>query len=320
MDIFFIHKIISWISAAYDNRTVTANSGSVAPSTSSPHTGMPTFKKILQGVFVIMLMILVFGEYTLYVGGFILACGVAYIIYKLFIWIAPSWGPWLLKYMLLSIVVSTWIFMFMQLFTFTPLNYTLILIPTMYLLFSTIYILAKQNLVDSFTSNLYTYGLIVFMYIIAIFVTKTPVYVLITTLISSFIMRNQIQYMSYIPYLLLFSMILMIIASLIVVISISIYISTYTSKTGEPPTLSGLYENYYENYMSSMKTFVTCGILMTLAYKTYETNMKIDDKTKMQPWFSWILTNVSGFIMAATVSTELFNSANFIDISRNLII
>lgn len=265
-------------------------------------------------------MILVLGEYTLYVGGFILACGVAYLSYKLFIWIAPSWGPWLLKYILLSLVISSWIYMFMQLFTYAPLNYSLIYIPIMYLLFSTIYILAKQNMVDKFTSNLFNYGLIGLMYIIAIFIAKTPVYVLLVTLISSFIMRNQVQYMSYIPYLLLFSMILMIIASLIVVISISIYISTYTAKTGEPPTLSGLYENYYENYTSSMKTFITCVILMTLAYNTYETNMKTDDNTKRQPWFSWLLTNVAGFMMAATASTELFNSANFIDISRNMII
>lgn len=111
---------------------------------------------------------------------------------------------------------------------------------------------------------------------------------------------------------------LMIIASLIVVISINIYISKYTSKTGDAPTISGLYESYYENYTSSMKLFVTCGIIMTLSYKTYEANMRSDENTNHKPWLSWIFTNVFGFVMIATASNELFNSAKFIDISRNL--
>ena len=114
----------------------------------------------------------------------------------------------------------------------------------------------------------------------------------------------------------------MIISSLIVLISYNLYITEYTKKTGEQPVLSGSYASYYDNYTTSMKLFATSGILMTLAYNTYiaKSTDAAQDSSKRKPWISWFVTNLFAAITVTISSTELFNSAKFIDISRGMVI
>jgi hypothetical protein len=170
--------------------------------------------------------------------------------------------------------------------------------------------------------NMYTYGLATASLLVAALVMRTPAYVMGASVFSAGLLRNSAQYMSYIPYILLISAILMIISSLIVLISYNLFITDYTKKTGEPPVLSGSYANYYDNYTTSMKSFATSSILMTLAYNTYITKSTdaAQDASNRKPWISWLFTNIFAAITLTISSTELFNSAKFIDISRSLVI
>jgi hypothetical protein len=320
MDIFFIHSLLTWINTLYDERTGSQSLDTSAPV--QPTSWLSIFKKILYGIFAIIMTTLVFPANAYYIFGFIIGCVVLYSLYRLLLWIAPSWGPSIIKYAMDGIILSGWVYMFMNLFAFTPTNYALILIPVMYLIFSVIYILAKQFMRTGDEFNMYTYGLATASLLVATLVMRTPVYVMIASTFSAWLLRNSTQYMSYIPYVILISAILMIISSLIVLISYNLYINEYTKKTGTSPVLSGSYASYYDNYTISMKSFVTSSILMTLAYNTYITKSTdaAQDSSKRKPWISWFATNLFAAITVVISSTELFNSAKFIDISRSLVI
>ena len=323
MDIFFIHSLITWINTLYDERTGSQPLDTSAPApAASPTSWLSIFKKILYGIFAIIMTTIAFPANAHYIFGFIIGSVVLYSLYRLFLWVAPSWGPSILKYAMDAIILSGWVYMFMNIFAFTPKNYALILIPVMYLLFSVIYILTKQFMRTSDEFNIYTYGLASASLLVAALVMRTPVYVMIASVFSAGLLRNSSQYMSYIPYIILISAILMIISSLIVLISYNLFIADYTKKTGTPPVLSGSYANYYDNYTTSMKLFATSSILMTLAYNTYITKSTdaAQDSSKRKPWFSWLVTNLFAAITITISSTELFNSTKFIDISRSSVI
>lgn len=170
--------------------------------------------------------------------------------------------------------------------------------------------------------NMYTYGLAIASLLVAILVMRAPIYLMFASTFSAWLLQNSAQSMSYIHYIILISAILMITSSLIVLISYNLYITEYTKKTGTPPVLSGSYATYYDNYNTSMKLFATSGILMTLAYNTYITKSTdaAQDSSKYKPWISWFITNMFAAITVTISSTELFNSAKFIEISRGLVI
>jgi hypothetical protein len=323
MDIFFIHSLITWINALYDERTSSQPLDASSPAPAAvPTTWLSIFKKILYGIFAIIMTTIAFPANAHYIFGFIIGGVVLYSLYRLFLWIAPSWGPSILKCAMDAIILCGWVYMFMNIFAFTPKNYALILIPVMYLIFSVLYILTKQFMRTSDEFNMYTYGLAIASLLVAALVMRSPEYVMGASAFSAWLLRNSAQYMSYIPYIILISSILMIISSLIVLISYNLFITEYTKKTGTPPVLSGLYASYYDNYTTSMKSFATSGILMTLAYNTYITKSTdaAQDSSKHKPWISWLVTNVFAAITIAISSTELFNSAKFIDISRSSVI
>jgi hypothetical protein len=321
MDIFFIHSLLTWINALYDERTGSQPlDTSAAPAERT--SWLSIFKKILYGIFAIIMTTITFPANAHYIFGFIIGCVVLYSLYRLLLWVAPSWGHSIIKYAMDAIILFGWVYMFMNIFAFTPTNYALILIPVMYLIFSVIYIFAKQFMRDSDEFNIYTYGLAIASLLVAVLVMRTPVYVMIASAFSAWLLRNSSQYMSYIPYIILVSSILMIISSLIVLISYNLYITEYTNKTGTSPVLSGSYASYYDNYTISMKSFAASSILMTLAYNTYITKSTdaAQESSKNKPWISWFATNLFAAITLTISSTELFNSAKFIDISRSLVI
>ena len=317
MDIFFIHSLLTWINALYDERTGSQPLDSNAPA--QPTSWLSIFKKILYGIFAIIMTTLIFPANAHYIFGFIIGSVVLYSLYRLFLWVAPSWGPSILKYAMNAIILCGWIYLFMNIFAFTQKNYALILIPVMYLIFSVIYILMKQFMQSSVEFNIYTYALAIASMLVAVLIMRTPEYLMVASGFSAWLLQNSAQPMSYIPYIILISAILMIISSLIVLISYNLYITEYTKKTGNSPVLSGSYASYYENYTTSMKLFATSGIIMTLAYNTYITKSTnvAQDSSKYKPWISWLVTNVFAAITVAISSTELFNSAKFIDISRS---
>jgi len=317
MDIFFIHSLLTWINALYDERTGSQPLDSNAPA--QPTSWLSIFKKILYGIFAIIMTTLIFPANAHYIFGFIIGSVVLYSLYRLFLWVAPSWGPSILKYAMNAIILCGWIYLFMNIFAFTQKNYALILIPVMYLIFSVIYILMKQFMQSSVEFNIYTYALAIASMLVAVLIMRTPEYLMVASGFSAWLLQNSVQPMSYIPYIILISAILMIISSLIVLISYNLYITEYTKKTGNSPVLSGSYASYYENYTTSMKLFATSGIIMTLAYNTYITKSTnvAQDSSKYKPWISWLVTNVFAAITVAISSTELFNSAKFIDISRS---
>ncbi len=321
MDIFFIHSLLTWINALYDERTGSQPlDTSAAPAERT--SWLSIFKKILYGIFAIIMTTITFPANAHYIFGFIIGCVVLYSLYRLLLWVAPSWGHSIIKYAMDAIILFGWVYMFMNIFAFTPTNYALILIPVMYLIFSVIYIFAKQFMRDSDEFNIYTYGLAIASLLVAVLVMRTPVYVMIASAFSAWLLRNSSQYMSYIPYIILVSSILMIISSLIVLISYNLYITEYTNKTGTSSVLSGSYASYYDNYTISMKSFAASSILMTLAYNTYITKSTdaAQESSKNKPWISWFATNLFAAITLTISSTELFNSAKFIDISRSLVI
>jgi len=317
MDIFFIHSLLTWINALYDERTGSQPFDSNAPA--QPTSWLSIFKKILYGIFAIIMTTLIFPANAHYIFGVIIGCVVLYSLYRALLWVAPSWGPSILKYAMNAIILCGWIYLFMNIFAFTQKNYALILIPVMYLIFSVIYILMKQFMQSSVEFNIYTYALAIASMLVAVLVMRTPEYLMVASGFSAWLLQNSAQPMSYIPYIILISAILMIISSLIVLISYNLYITEYTKKTGNSPVLSGSYASYYENYTTSMKLFATSGIIMTLAYNTYITKSTnvAQDSSKYKPWISWLVTNVFAAITVAISSTELFNSAKFIDISRS---
>ncbi len=317
MDIFFIHSLLTWINALYDERTGSQPLDSNAPA--QPTSWLSIFKKILYGIFAIIMTTLIFPANAHYIFGFIIGSVVLYSLYRLFLWVAPSWGPSILKYAMNAIILCGWIYLFMNIFAFTQKNYALILIPVMYLIFSVIYILMKQFMQSSVEFNIYTYALAIASMLVAVLIMRTPEYLMVASGFSAWLLQNSVQPMSYIPYIILISAILMIISSLIVLISYNLYITEYTKKTGNSPVLSGSYASYYENYTTSMKLFATSGIIMTLAYNAYITKSTnvAQDSSKYKPWISWLVTNVFAAITVAISSTELFNSAKFIDISRS---
>ncbi len=317
MDIFFIHSLLTWINALYDERTGSQPLDSNAPA--QPTSWLSIFKKILYGIFAIIMTTLIFPANAHYIFGFIIGSVVLYSLYRLFLWVAPSWGPSILKYAMNAIILCGWIYLFMNIFAFTQKNYALILIPVMYLIFSVIYILMKQFMQSSVEFNIYTYALAIASMLVAVLIMRTPEYLMVASGFSAWLLQNSVQPMSYIPYIILISAILMIISSLIVLISYNLYITEYTKKTGNSPVLSGSYASYYENYTTSMKLFATSGIIMTLAYNAYITKSTnvAQDSSKYKTWISWLVTNVFAAITVAISSTELFNSAKFIDISRS---
>jgi len=320
MDIFFIHSLLTWINALYDERTGSQPLDSNAPA--QPTSWLSIFKKILYGIFAIIMTTLIFPANAHYIFGFIIGSVVLYSLYRALLWVAPSWGPSILKYAMNAIILCGWIYLFMNIFAFTQKNYALILIPVMYLIFSVIYILMKQFMQSSVEFNIYTYALAIASMLVAVLIMRTPEYLMVASGFSAWLLQNSVQPMSYIPYIILISAILMIISSLIVLISYNLYITEYTKKTGNSPVLSGSYASYYENYTTSMKLFATSGIIMTLAYNTYITKSTnvAQDSSKYKPWISWLVTNVFAAITVAISSTELFNSAKFIDISRSSVI
>jgi len=320
MDIFFIHSLLTWINTLYDERTGSQPLDTSAPV--PPTSWLSIFKKILYGIFAIIMITLAFPTNSFYIFGFVIGCVVLYSLYRLLLWVAPSWGPSIIKYTMDSIILSVWIYMFMNIFAFKQNNYALILIPVMYLIFSVIYIFAKQFMQTSDEFNIYTYVLAAASLLVAALIMRTPAYVMGASAFSVWLLRNSSQYMSYIPSTLLISAILMIISSLIVLISYNLFIAEYTKKTGEPPVLTGLYASYYDNYTTSMKSFATSGIILTLAYNTYikKSTDAAQDATKYKPWLSWFVTNLFAAITIIISSTELFNSAKFIDISRSSVI
>lgn len=320
MDIFFIHSLLTWINALYDERNGSQPVDANTPA--QPTSLLSIFKKILYGIFAIIMTTLVFPANAYYIFGFIIGCVILYSLYRLLLWVAPSWGPTILKYAMDAIILCVWVYMFMNIFAFTPKNYALILIPVMYLIFSVIYILIKQFMQISVDFNMYTYAVAIASLLVAILVMRAPIYVMIASTFTALLLQNSAQSMSYIPYIILISAILMIISSLIVLISYNLYITEYTKKTGKSPVLSGTYANYYDNYTTSMKLFATSGILMTLAYNTYITKSTdtAHDSSKYKPWISWLVTNIFAVITVIISSTELFNSSKFIDISRSLVI
>jgi hypothetical protein len=320
MDIFFIHSLLTWINALYDERTGSQPLDTSAPA--PPTSWLSIFKKILYGIFAIIMTTFAFPANAHYIFGFIIGGVVLYSLYRLLLWVAPSWGPSILKYAMDAIILCAWVYMFMNIFAFTPKNYALILIPVMYLIFSVIYIATKQFMRTSDGISMYTYGLAGASLLVAGLVMRTPVYVTIASVFSAWLLRNPAEHMSYIPYIILISAILMIISSLIVLISYNLYITEYTKKTGKSPVLSGSYASYYDNYTTSMKLFATSGIIMTLAYNTYITKSTdaAPESFKNKQWISWLVTNLFAAITVTITSTELFNSAKFIDISRSLVI
>lgn len=321
MDIFFIHSLLTWINALYDERTGSQPlDTSAAPAERT--SWLSIFKKILYGIFAIIMTTITFPANAHYIFGFIIGCVVLYSLYRLLLWVAPSWGHSIIKYAMDAIILFGWVYMFMNIFAFTPTNYALILIPVMYLIFSVIYIFAKQFMRDSDEFNIYTYGLAIASLLVAVLVMRTPVYVMIASAFSAWLLRNSSQYMSYIPYIILVSSILMIISSLIVLISYNLYITEYTNKTGTSPVLSGSYASYYDNYTISMKSFAASVIILTLAYNTYvkKSIEAAKDATNRTPWFSWLVTNLFAAITITISSIELFNSSKFIHISRSSLI
>jgi hypothetical protein len=287
-----------------------------------PTSWLSIFKKIVYGIFAIIMITLAFPTNSFYIFGFIFGCIVLYSLYRLLLWVAPSWGPLILKYAMDAIILSGWVYMFMNIFAFNKNNYALILIPVMYLIFSVIYIFAKQIMRDGDGFNMYTYGLATASLLVAALIMRNPAYVMGASAFSAWLLLNSSQYMSYIPYILMISAILMIISSLIILISYNLFIAEYTKKTGKPPVLSGSYASYYDNYTISMKSFVTSSIIMTLAYNTYIKNSvdAAQDKTKYRPWLSLFVTNLFAAITLTISSTELFNSAKFIHITRSSLI
>ncbi len=329
---------MTWINAEFDKRfgseqidlwepllngpAAIAGPASLVALAVRPKNWLSTFKKMLFVISAIIIAILAFPAYSFYIIAFVFVCMSIYGAYRSLIWFAPWLGPLLIKFIMDMIILSVWVYMFMNIFAFTPQNYALILIPVMYLIFSVIYIFANQFMQTSDGFNMYTYGFAATSLLVAALVMRTPAYVMGASAFSAGLLRNSAQHMSYVPSILLISAILMIISSLIVLISYNLFIADYTKKTGKTPVLSGSYANYYDNYTTSMKSFVTSGIILTLAYNTYikKSTDSAQDSSKRKPWISWFVTNIFAAITLTISSTELFNSAKFIDISRSLVI
>lgn len=329
---------MTWINAEFDKRVgsepidllapvlngpaALAGPASLVALAVRPTNWLSVFKKMLYLISAIIIAILAFPAYSFYIIAFIFVCMSIYGAYRSLIWFAPWLGPLIIKFIMDMIILASWIYMFMSIFAFKQSNYALILIPVMYLIFSVIYIFATQFMQTSNEFNIYTYVFAATSLLVAALAMRAPAYVMIASAFSAGLLRNSSHYMSYVPSILLISAILMIISSLIVLISYNLFIADYTKKTGKTPVLSGLYASYYDNYTISMKSFATSVIILTLAYNTY-IKKSIDaakDATKYKPWFSWLVTNLFAAITVTISSTELFNSAKFIDISRSSVI
>ena len=126
------------------------------------------------------------------------------------------------------------------------------------------------------------------------------------------------------PYILLIATILMVISSIIMCVSYNKYASKYEEKTGTPPTLTGLYMEYYDNYKNSMILVVISGVIATLT-QTYISTDKSTDKF-WDPTTSWKLRGIHAANAASTIAyaigslTAINNSTKFIHIYRSLVI
>ena len=107
MDIFFIHSLLTWINALYDERTGTQPLDTSTPTPAAPPTSwLSIFKKILYGIFAIIMTTIAFPANAHYIFGFIIGGVVLYSLYRLFLWVAPSWGPSILKYAMDAIILD----------------------------------------------------------------------------------------------------------------------------------------------------------------------------------------------------------------------
>jgi hypothetical protein len=230
-----------------------------------------------------------------------------------------------------------WIYLFIQLFTFSLENISLLIIPILYLIVSAVYLFVTQYNANMISGSMYATVAILFitvMYSIKInqsVIWKT-LYTVVTSLVSSWSLSNSDIPLSYIPFLLLISITLMVISSMIILISHNVYEAKYKEKTGkEPEELSGEYKDYYDGYVIRMKWFIASSILTTAGYSFYMKSVVESQagRSKQSPNLTdiftgsnaaWLSTNISGILMNIFASREIFNSYNFLDISRRLII
>ena len=330
MDIFFITAILNWINKKY-NKQIIVNDNEIP----SFYNRLPSWRSMFEYllyrfgasiILILMIMIIpfIFRSYTFYAYVFIVIALVIYAIYsivKLFAWlVVPYWKPYILKYILYFITISSFIFFYTSLFTYTPLNSSLLIIPIIYLIFSIIYIIINESIFDTDSNNMYNYAAIIFSLILAILVFAEPIYIFILTITSAYLVNNKTQPFGYLTIILLLSAILMIISSLIILISYKLFTSAYNKTTGEEPDLSGSYAEYYNHYMDSMKTFIAYTITMQVTYNFYMNANAAEKPSSFVLFITGFLTNIFGLFLSYTSAEEIINSIKFIDISRNMII
>lgn len=330
MDIFFITAILNWINNTY-NKQIIVNEKEI-PSFYNRLPSLVSIGKYLLYGFIagILLLIivaiipLIFRSQSFYAYIFLVIILVLYAIYsivKIFAWlVVPYWKPYILKYILYFITIPSFIWLFITLFTYTPLNYTLIIFPVIYLIFSIIYIFIKESIFDTESFSIYNYLIIISVFILAIFVFAEPIVIFILSVIFALLINNNTKPYGYLTVILLLSTILMVASSLIILISYKLFSSAYKKNTGEEPELSGSYAEYYDNYMNSMKMFITYTILMSVMYKFYMNANAEEKPSGFVLYVTRILTNIFGLLLSYTSAFEILNSSNFVHISRNMII
>jgi len=330
MDIFFITAILNWINNTY-NKQIIVNDNEIPsfynrlPSWRS--IGKYLFYSFFASVLLILMFIiipLIFRSQSFYAYVFIgIALGIyaIYSIVKIFAWlVVPYWKPYILKYILYFITIPSFIWLFINLFTYTPLNYTLIIFPVIYLIFSIIYIFIKESIFDTESFSIYNYLIIISVLTLAIFVFAEPIIIFILSVIFALLVNNNAQPYGYLTVILLLSTVLMVASSLIILISYKLFSSAYKKNTGEEPELSGSYAEYYDNYMNSMKMFITYTILMTVTYKFYINANAAEKPSRFVLFITGFLTNIFGLLLSHTTAFEILNSSKFVHISRNMII
>ena len=233
--------------------------------------------------------------------------------------------------------IAGWIYLFMQLFTFSLTNISLLIIPIIYLTISAVYLFVNQYNANSTSGSMYATVTTLFFAILYslkdnVSIALKTLYTVIASLISSWTLTSSGSPLAYIPFLLLISITLMVVSSMIILISYTAYKNKYMEKEGESPEeLSGNYKDYYDGYVSRMIWFIATSIMTTIGYKFYVNSTTDIEQVryKQNPSASgiftmsnaaWLSTNVTAIIMNIFASQEIFNSSRFLHISRSLTI
>ena len=260
-----------------------------------------------------------------------------YVLYKGIKSVATSeWIMDTISVIISLLFVAGWIYLFMQLFTFSLTNISLLMIPIIYLTISAVYLFVNQYNTNSTSGSMYATVTTLFFAILYslkdnVSIALKTLYTVITSLVSSWILTSSSSPLSYIPVLLLISITLMVVSSMIILISYTAYKNKYKEKEGEyPEELSGNYKDYYDGYVARMIWFIATSIMTTLGYKFYTKSSMDSEKVgskqdnAMSGIFTmsnaaWLSTNITAVIMNIFASQEIFNSSRFLHISRSLI-